>query len=116
MPSCELEDQQVLTEEEYRSSRAKYGAEFEADMGAEAVRKMTGASAERLNVSDRGFLRSGLAADITVFDWQNVKDNNTLTETSMAPTGIEAVFMNGRQVKRDGIVDGSANAGVVISA
>ncbi|MFT5290187.1 MAG: DNA-directed RNA polymerase subunit beta' [Planctomycetota bacterium] len=35
-----LEEKQLLTEEEYRSARAKYGAEFEADMGAEAVRKM----------------------------------------------------------------------------
>jgi len=82
----------------------------------ETVRKMTGASAERLNVKDRGLLRPGLAADITVFDWENVKDNNTVTETNMAPTGIEAVFMNGRQVKKNGVVDGSANAGVVVSA
>ncbi len=35
-----LEDKQLLTEEEYRQSRAKYGSEFDADMGAEAVKKM----------------------------------------------------------------------------
>ena len=35
-----LEEYQLLTEDEYRQSRAKYGAEFDADMGAEAVRKM----------------------------------------------------------------------------
>jgi DNA-directed RNA polymerase subunit beta' len=35
-----LEDKQLLTEEEYRQSRQKYGSEFEADMGAEAVKKM----------------------------------------------------------------------------
>ena len=35
-----LEDQQLLTEEEFRQARAKYGSEFEADMGAEAVKKM----------------------------------------------------------------------------
>ena len=35
-----LEKYQLLTEEEYRSSRAKYGAEFDADMGAEAVKKI----------------------------------------------------------------------------
>ena len=35
-----LEDYQLLTEEEYREARAKYGAEFEADMGAEAVKKL----------------------------------------------------------------------------
>ncbi len=35
-----LEEKQLLTEEEFRQSRAKYGSEFEADMGAEAVKKM----------------------------------------------------------------------------
>jgi N-acyl-D-amino-acid deacylase len=80
----------------------------------EAVRKMTGANAERVNLKDRGILKKGLAADITVFDWNGVKDNNTVTDTDNAPTGIEAVFMNGRQVKKNGKVDGSANAGKVL--
>ena len=75
---------------------------------------MTGASAERVGLKDRGVLKEGLAADITVFDWEDVRDNNTLTDTDNAPTGIEAVFMNGRQVKADGKVDGSASAGVVV--
>ncbi|MFN0241331.1 MAG: DNA-directed RNA polymerase subunit beta' [Planctomycetota bacterium] len=35
-----LEEHQLLTEEEFRQSRAKYGSEFDADMGAEAVKKM----------------------------------------------------------------------------
>ena len=35
-----LEEKQLLTEEEYRQARAKYGSEFDADMGAEAIKKM----------------------------------------------------------------------------
>ncbi|HUU10480.1 MAG TPA: DNA-directed RNA polymerase subunit beta' [Phycisphaerae bacterium] len=35
-----LKPRQLLTEEEYRAAREKYGAEFDADMGAEAVKKM----------------------------------------------------------------------------
>ncbi|MFO1011505.1 MAG: DNA-directed RNA polymerase subunit beta' [Planctomycetota bacterium] len=35
-----LQEHQLLTEDEYRQSRAKYGSEFDADMGAEAVKKM----------------------------------------------------------------------------
>jgi DNA-directed RNA polymerase subunit beta' len=35
-----LERYQLLTEDEYRASRAKYGTEFDADMGAEAVKKI----------------------------------------------------------------------------
>ncbi len=79
----------------------------------EAVHKMTGATAERFYLKDRGFLKERLAADITVFDWKNIKDNNTIKETDQAPTGIEAVFINGRQVKKNGLVDGSVTAGVV---
>ncbi len=35
-----LQEHQLLTEDEYRQSRAKYGSEFDADMGAEATKKM----------------------------------------------------------------------------
>jgi DNA-directed RNA polymerase subunit beta' len=35
-----LEDKQLLTEDEFRQARQKYGSEFEADMGAEAIKKM----------------------------------------------------------------------------
>jgi N-acyl-D-amino-acid deacylase len=80
----------------------------------EAVYKMTGATALRYGIKDRGFLREGLAADITVFDWSNIRDNNTLTETGKAPGGIEAVFINGRQVLSKGRVDGSIKAGEVV--
>jgi N-acyl-D-amino-acid deacylase len=80
----------------------------------EAVRKMTGGSAQRFNINDRGFLKKGLAADITVFDWENIKDNNTVTETDRSPTGIEAVFINGKQVKKGDTVNSSVNAGEVI--
>jgi N-acyl-D-amino-acid deacylase len=80
----------------------------------EAVRKMTGLTAHRFRIKDRGVLRKGLAADITVFDWNSVKDNTTLKDYDRPPTGIEAVFINGKQVLKDGKVDASVKAGVVI--
>jgi N-acyl-D-amino-acid deacylase len=80
----------------------------------EAVYKMSGATAERYSVKDRGFLKEGLAADITVFDWKNIRDNNTLTETSKTPTGIETVFINGKQVVKKGKVDAAIKAGKII--
>jgi len=80
----------------------------------QAVRKMTGATADRLNMKDRGYLQQGSAADITVFDAVNIKDNNTISDTSCEPTGIEAVFINGRQVKKDGQVDETIKAGMVV--
>jgi N-acyl-D-amino-acid deacylase len=80
----------------------------------EVVRKMTGASAERFNIKKRGFLREGYAADITVFDWKAVKDNNTEKKTDAAPAGIEAVFINGKQVLDRGRPAVPMMAGVVV--
>jgi N-acyl-D-amino-acid deacylase len=81
----------------------------------ESVHKMTGASAERFKIDSRGILRKGFAADITIFDWNRVKDNCTVTQTDQAPDGIEIVFMNGRQVKAEGEVDRSLTVGLVVS-
>ena len=80
----------------------------------EAVHKMSGASAARFNIVKRGFLKKGYAADITVFDWEKVRDNNTDTKTDAAPTGFEYVFINGRQVLRSGRADTSILAGMVL--
>jgi N-acyl-D-aspartate/D-glutamate deacylase len=80
----------------------------------QAVRKMTGATADRFRLKDRGCLKKGMAADVTVFDWLAIKDNTTLTGFDNAPTGIEAVFINGKQVLHDGKVDGQAHAGQLL--
>ncbi len=61
----------------------------------EAVHKMTGANAERFGLQDRGQLKKGKAADITVFDPQQIRDNTTAQATDRLPTGIRYVFING---------------------
>ncbi len=80
----------------------------------EAVYKSSGASAQRFAIRDRGILKEGNAADITVFDWNTVRDNNTVAVTGKTPTGIEAVFINGKRVLSKGRVDASITAGEVI--
>ncbi|MBN1343094.1 MAG: amidohydrolase family protein [Phycisphaerae bacterium] len=82
----------------------------------EAVRKMTGATAERMRIKDRGFVRKGLAADLAVFDYKTIKDNTTLKDFDRPPTGIESVFLNGKQVVKSGKVNESIKAGLVIPA
>ena len=120
-PACLFMTDSVVSAEGIQNP-ASYGTfplllQYARDRGLisleEAVRKMTGASADRLNLKDRGLLKKGLAADITVFDWKNVRDNNTVKETDKEPAGIEAVFINGKQVKEEGRVDTSVLAGVV---
>ena len=67
----------------------------------DVVRKMTGAAAVRFGLHDRGTLERGLAADITVFDWENVRDHSNETNDA-PPTGILHVFVNGSPLLIDG--------------
>ena len=78
------------------------------------IRKMTGAAADRFNIRDRGYLKTGAAADITVFDYARIRDNNTRRQTDRKPSGIEHVFINGQQVMDSGRVNGEILAGEVL--
>jgi N-acyl-D-amino-acid deacylase len=64
----------------------------------EAVRKMTGAPAARLGLTDRGLLLDGHAADLVVFDPARVRSNATYDEPRRYPDGIEYVVVNGEPV------------------
>jgi len=64
----------------------------------EAVRKMTSQPAQRLGLYDRGLLRPGMAADITVFDPATVRDLATYEEPLRYSEGIEYVVVNGKVV------------------
>jgi len=61
----------------------------------EAIRKMTSAPAQRLGLRDRGLLREGFKADITIFDPDEVKDNATFTDPHRYASGIPYVIVNG---------------------
>lgn len=60
-----------------------------------AVRKMTSMPASRLGLTDRGCLRVGCAADITVFNPATVADKGTFADPHHYPIGIEWVLVNG---------------------
>jgi N-acyl-D-amino-acid deacylase len=68
----------------------------------EAVRKMTGAAAARLGLTDRGLLRDGFAADVVVFDPARVRSTATYEEPRSFPEGIEHVIVNGVPVVSHG--------------
>lgn len=68
----------------------------------EAIAKMTGQSAERIGIKDRGFLKAGCWADITLFDYNLIRDNTTDQNSSAKPSGIKYVFVNGYEVVREG--------------
>jgi dihydroorotase/N-acyl-D-amino-acid deacylase len=61
-----------------------------------AVHKMTGAPAARVGLRDRGLIREGMAADITIFDPARVIDRATFESPNQYPIGIEYVLVNGK--------------------
>ncbi len=68
----------------------------------EAVRKMTSANAAKIRVFDRGLLRPGLAADVTVFDAATIIDHATYEKPHQYATGVEYVIVNGQLVLDQG--------------
>ncbi len=61
----------------------------------EAVRKMSGASAARLGLADRGIVADGFRADLVVFDPARVRALATYDEPRRFPEGIPYVLVNG---------------------
>lgn len=68
----------------------------------EAVRKMTSLAASRVGIMDRGILRPGMMADITVFDPATIQDKATYNDPLHYSGGVKYVFVNGRPVVLDG--------------
>lgn len=77
-----------------------------------AIRKMTALPADILGCTERGQLREGYRADITVFVPELVRDNGTYAEPTQNPDGIKHVVINGRKTVVDGVHTGT-RAGVV---
>lgn len=67
----------------------------------QAIHKMTGQSAERLGLQDRGVIRAGNYADLIVFDDKSITDHSTFTEPHQYSTGIKYMLINGQMVLND---------------
>ncbi|MCC6588761.1 MAG: D-aminoacylase [Bryobacterales bacterium] len=63
-----------------------------------AIRKITSAPAERFGMKDRGLLKPGYKADITVFDPEEIDSPATYDNPELPPRGILRVFREGSPV------------------
>jgi N-acyl-D-amino-acid deacylase len=72
----------------------------------EAVRRMTSLAAKNMGLRDRGVLRPGAAADLVLFDPDNMIDHATPTDPTALSTGIDTVWVNGQKVFENGAVTG----------
>ena len=68
----------------------------------EAVKRMTSLPATNLGLADRGFVREGLFADVVVFDPKTIADKATFEKPHQYAVGMKHVFVNGKQVLKDG--------------
>lgn len=68
----------------------------------EAVRRFTSRPALRVGIQDRGILRPGMKADVTIFNPDTVKDVSTFVDPTHYSAGIEHVLVNGKAVVSGG--------------
>jgi dihydroorotase/N-acyl-D-amino-acid deacylase len=61
----------------------------------DAIRKFTSLAAQRESIHERGLLRPGFFADVTIFDPQTIRDVATFDDPNRPSTGIEYVMVNG---------------------
>lgn len=79
-----------------------------------AVYKMTGLPAKTFGLADRGVLKPGMAADITLFDAGEIDETATFTQPIQAARGIDSVIVNGAVVWRDGQSTGARPGQVLV--
>ena len=67
-----------------------------------AVYKMTGGAAKALGLAERGLVREGYRADLTLFDPATVTERATFDDPHQYPMGVPMVIVNGSVVVEDG--------------
>ena len=73
----------------------------------EAIRKITSLPAQREHLTERGLLRAGYFADITIFDAATIEDKATYTKPDQLSEGVSYVIVNGTVEFEDGKLTGA---------
>jgi N-acyl-D-amino-acid deacylase len=79
----------------------------------EAIRKLAALPSQNLRLDRRGQLKEGFFADVVVFDPNAIQDHATFADPHQYATGMLHVFVNGRQVLKDGEHTGATPGRVV---
>jgi N-acyl-D-amino-acid deacylase len=82
---------------------ARYVRDLNVLRWEDAIRRMTSLPAATFHLKDRGQIREGAWADITVFDPSAVQDRGTFENPHQYATGFKCVLVNGRVVVRDDV-------------
>jgi dihydroorotase/N-acyl-D-amino-acid deacylase len=73
----------------------------------EAIRKFSALPAQRMRLGDRGVIKTGLSADLVVFDPEKIHDRATFENPNQLSEGMEYVLVNGIPVIADGKMTGA---------
>ena len=82
----------------------------------ESVRKMTSFPAARMRIMDRGILRAGMKADLTIFDRATVRDTATFERPHSYAVGFSHVIVNGQVVYENGAMTAARPGRVLYGA
>jgi N-acyl-D-amino-acid deacylase len=74
----------------------RYGREEKVLTLPQAIKRMTSSPAQRFGLQDRGLIREGMMADITIFDPETIIDKGTFAEPNQYPVGIAYVLVAGQ--------------------
>jgi len=72
----------------------------------QGIRKMTSLPAQRERLLNRGLLKEGYFADITIFDFGSIQDEATYKQPTQLSKGVKYVFVNGKLEFEDGKLTG----------
>ena len=83
----------------------KFSLNGTGDTMPNTIRKMTGGVADRFSIKDRGYIKPGYYADLTVFNEAKLRAGEPDQEK---PFGIEKVYINGIKVLDGDVLDAQA--------
>ena len=91
----------------------KYVRDEQAITMKEAIRRLTSLPAKNIGIQDRGSIQLNNYADIIIFDPEEVNDKATFKKPHQYAVGMKHVFVNGKQVLKDGEHTGAMPGQVV---
>lgn len=81
----------------------------------QAVYKTTGLPAKFMGLKDRGILKEGYAADITVFDPETIENKSTYMDSKIRPAGIDYVIVAGEVVMERNVLTDARPGQILLS-
>jgi len=91
----------------------RYGKQLQVLPLPTLISKMTGVSAKRLGLRDRGLIKVGYKADLLLLDWESLHDSSDVMHPDSKSSGLDLVMVNGQIAYKDGEFTGSTSGSLL---